>query len=73
MNRSEKRVLIVEQTNHLLVRDDQHVVAVDGGRGRQTNGMAASACSPEKSPGPSIATTASLPPWDSTESLTAPF
>ena len=29
--------------------------------------------SPKKSPGTSIATTASLPMWDSTESLTAPF
>src|SRR5688572_27911804 len=33
----------------------------------------ASAPSPKKSPGVSIATTASLPIWDSTESLTAPF
>ena len=36
-------------------------------------GCPARAPSPKKSPGPSIATVASLPAWEMTRSLTAPF
>jgi hypothetical protein len=66
-------MVLMEEPNHLLLWDDQHGRCSQGEGGCQTKGMARERLLAEKSPGPSIATTASFPLGDSTASFRAPF
>ena len=66
------RVLLVQQPHHLLLADEQDRARGDRGGAAHADGWPARQPSPKKSPGPSMATTASLPVLDSTESFTPP-
>jgi hypothetical protein len=65
-------VFLVEHANHLVPLNDEYGGRRNRGRSRHTNGLAARHPSPKKSPGPRIATTASLPGSLTTVSLTPP-
>ena len=66
-------MLLVQEINHLFLGDEQNPAWSDGGwRCPCGADWPARHPSPKKSPGPSIATMASLPVFDSTESLTPP-
>ncbi len=65
-------MLLVQQPQHRRLPDLQQPRRHDGVAGPDAEGLPASAPSPTKSPGPNIATTASLPALETTDSLTLP-
>ena len=69
MKRSENVRVAVQQTDHLPLGHEQDRRRRDRSRGFQPHRMTGQrAPRPEKSPGPSVATIASFPECDSTES-----
>jgi hypothetical protein len=62
----------VEHAHHLFFFDDQHGRGPDRGGRPHANFLACQAPLPNKSAGPSIATTASLPTSLTTDSFTPP-
>ena len=72
MKRSDMCVLLVQQPHHLLLADAQDRARRDRRRGAHPQRLAGQAALAEEVAGPSIATTASLPALDSTDSLTPP-
>jgi hypothetical protein len=69
----EEGGFVLERPDHRLFVNAHESGVFHGGRGRHTNSLSARQVSPQKAPRSKIATTASLPSWDTTESLTWPF
>ena len=65
--------LVTQESTHRVLLDDEHARECRRGRRPDPNGLTGEGAFPKKSPGPNIATTASLPVRDSTEILIPPF